>query len=349
MSTEAERVQQMRKMFERERRRQSAELRRAREAAPATELDMHRPVSSRVTASESLAFEPSFGSLGKTDAEAASGVREVIAPPVARAAPAPRAASSAKPLDAWVTSFRNTGAALESQPPVEPFVVIGTDDRIEVTNNEAYPWRCICSLQMTSPNGTSLIGTGWLVSPRLVLTAGHCVYSQDSRFGTGWMQQPMTIIPGRRGTSQPFGSATSGDYRSVVGWTENGDRDYDYGAIILPESARFGDQLGWFGYTTRADSDLEGATVNLAGYPGDKPSGTQWFHSRQLDDVADKVLTYSIDTFGGQSGAPVWQLMQDGGRYGVGIHTNGAVSGNSATRITQEVFNNIIAWVGQAP
>jgi V8-like Glu-specific endopeptidase len=39
----------------------------------------------------------------------------------------------------------------------------------------------------------------------------------------------------------------------------------------------------------------------------------------------------------------VWRL-QNGQRHAVGIHTNGASTGNSATRITSPVFNNIKKW-----
>ena len=296
--------------------------------------------------SESAAFEPSYGSLGKTEAAASGDVREVVAEPKKKTQTESSPIPAEEPLDAYWGSFGNAAdRELAREPGMSALVVIDEDDRVEVTNNENYPWRCICSLQMVTQDNRHFIGTGWLVSPRLVLTAGHCVFFHNHG---GWAQR-IEVIPGRRGSSRPFDSAVSTAFRSVRGWTQNRGRDFDYGAIILPESNRFGDQLGWFGYTARGDDHLEGATVNLAGYPGDKPSGTQWFHSRRLEDVDDRVLTYNIDTAGGQSGAPVWQLLSDGGRYGVGIHTNGSLSGNSATRINSEVFNNIVGWVGQAP
>jgi V8-like Glu-specific endopeptidase len=53
---------------------------------------------------------------------------------------------------------------------------------------------------------------------------------------------------------------------------------------------------------------------------------------------------YDIDTFAGQSGAPVWVRRPDGKRYAVAIHTNGSLSGNSAVRITGQVFQNLKSW-----
>jgi len=59
--------------------------------------------------------------------------------------------------------------------------------------------------------------------------------------------------------------------------------------------------------------------------------------------VSNEVITYNIDSMGGQSGSPVW-VLENGQRYGVGIHTNGASSGNSATRINSSVFNMLMNW-----
>jgi V8-like Glu-specific endopeptidase len=252
-------------------------------------------------------------------------------------------------LDAYWASYgdASTRALLRSQPEDTSIleVVIGADDRQEITITTQYPWRAICSLLMTAGDGSRWIGTGWLVGPRTLVTAGHCVYMHQHG---GWVSQ-IEVIPGRRGAERPFGSVMATAFRSVRGWTEKRDRAYDYGAILLPEGQRIGDDLGWFGFAVRGDEGLTAAWVNISGYPGDKPTGTQWFHAKEIADIDERVLTYVIDTAGGQSGAPVWIKLSDGSRYGVGIHTNGAVTGNSATRICQPVFDNIKAWRMAAP
>ena len=60
-------------------------------------------------------------------------------------------------------------------------------------------------------------------------------------------------------------------------------------------------------------------------------------------------ITYEIDTWGGQSGSPVWEMAADGSRYGVAIHSWGTEVNNGAARITKDVFDNIVMWSGQAP
>ncbi len=236
-------------------------------------------------------------------------------------------------VDAILGSYPELADSLE--------VITGTDDRIRVTNTAAYPWRAICALSITADDGSQFIGTGWLISPRTVITAGHCVFMHDRG---GWVRS-VRVTPGCNDSDQPYGvhvGARSG-LRSVTGWTQSKSRDHDYAAIILPPSARPGDRTGYFGIATRTDSFLMSSALNLSGYPGDKGGRQQWFMAQRPKKVSDRVITYDIDTMGGQSGSPVW-VLQDGQRYGVGVHTNGSASGNSATRINAAVFDRLVSW-----
>jgi V8-like Glu-specific endopeptidase len=127
----------------------------------------------------------------------------------------------------------------------------------------------------------------------------------------------IVVVPGRNGAQQPFGQVISKRFRSVTGWTTSRNRNFDYGAILLGSDERLGDTVGSFGWDVRGDAALMGHTVNISGYPGDKPAGTQWFHANAITSVSPSTFTYQIDTAGGQSGAPVWMLHEQpasGGR-----------------------------------
>lgn len=312
----------------------------------------HQSDSNRAPLTDSREFAPAFGSLGR--GQAATAERMSAPTPKVRTTPE-SGVVAAKPIDAYWASYGtaverlNARTRADRQTKAMYEVILGSDDRIKVNNTTAYPWRCICSLLITAQNGKQFIGTGWLVAPRLVLTAGHCVYLTDEG---GWAAQ-VEVTPGRNGSQRPYNSCISRDLRSVTGYTQDGDSNCDYGAILLPADKRLGDQLGWFGYAARDDDYLKQCTVNLSGYPGDGgktgEDGTQWFMSRGVKEVMDRQFEYEIDTYGGQSGSPVWELASNGSRYGVGIHTHGASVSNGATRIVREVFDNIVRWAGEAP
>jgi len=67
------------------------------------------------------------------------------------------------------------------------------------------------------------------------------------------------------------------------------------------------------------------------------------FEARLGTVLTEEERASDIDTMGGQSGSPVW-VLENGQRYGVGVHTNGNSTGNSATRVTSGVFNNFSNW-----
>jgi V8-like Glu-specific endopeptidase len=246
-------------------------------------------------------------------------------------------------LDAWYAAHGQPAlAALLRRPAIAAAVAdltLDGDDRARVAATEGYPWRCICLLKITAADGSRWLGTGWLAGPRTLITAGHCVYLH--RHG-GWAYQ-IEVAPGQNGDLLPYGSTVATGFRSVRGWIHSRRPDHNYGAIILPADRAFGNLLGYFGYSKPGDPDLQGALIDLAGYPCDRPPATQWRHSRRLDYLTPRTLEYAVDSIGGHSGAPVWRL-RNGAPDVVGIHANSDQFGNAAIRISAPVFANISAW-----
>ncbi len=222
--------------------------------------------------------------------------------------------------------------------------VFGDEDRTPVTKTNVYPWRAVCALRITAANGSVVLGSGWLASPRLVVTAGHCVYQHDRG---GWARS-VEVVPGRNAGENPFGVFTSRRLRSVSGWIKDRNPTRDYGAVLLAGEKPSNVLTSWFGYGTASASDLKSQSINLAGYPVEPSFGTQWWHARRIDLVRTDSLGYTIDTEGGQSGAPLWRRRSDGGRHVVGIHTGYRGGRNQAVRINHRVFNNLSTWARQA-
>lgn len=217
-------------------------------------------------------------------------------------------------------------------------VIIGTDDRVRITNVDKKPLKWLCSLVIRAANGKGYVGSGFLVGRRTIITAGHCVYM--SKQG-GWASQ-ITVHVARNGSSAAHTfTVPKSALRSTAGWVNQGRPESDYGAIILPQNLPA--SYGNFDVTVRDTSYLNNRLVNVVGYPGDKPPGQMWGHGRKLKSVNAETLVYDIDTYGGQSGTAVFE--GEDPYTVVGIHNYGDLSGNSATRITDAVKARIDSWL----
>ena len=84
-------------------------------------------------------------------------------------------------------------------------------------------------------------------------------------------------------------------------------------------------------------NSMVGTRIIVRGYPSEK-SATMWSMSGRVKSNNAYKLRYSIDTTGGQSGAPVYNTQGD--YRGVAIHTN-ATTGryNEGKRIDESLFN----------
>lgn len=224
--------------------------------------------------------------------------------------------------------------------------VLGTDERVRVDETTEFPWRCLASLLITARDNSQWIGTGWFVSPKVLITAGHCVYIKGGAVPAreGWVKK-IQVMPGRNESVTPFGVQSAAEFWTVKGWGEGGQEAYDYGAIILPGA--FQTDLGAFGFAVLSDETLKDRIVNVAGYPGDQPQGTLWYDYREIASLSPDKVYYEADTAGGQSGAPVYLIRPDKQRVAVGVHAYGGASSNSATRISTQAYANILAWMSR--
>lgn len=250
-------------------------------------------------------------------------------------------------LEAWYASYASRASQLitrtERRRGIIPEALIGRDDRVRITDSEDYPWRTICSLRITAGDGSPWVGTGWFIAPRVVITAGHCVYIHNR----GKWVRSIEVIPGRDGGTMPYGMQRATRFRSVGGWVQRKKPEFDYGAILLGSSQEFAPYPGNLLFDDLSDSDLTGLRINVAGYPGDKPTGTMWWHHDRIANVGASTLSYLTDTAGGQSGAPAF-VKRGEERIAVGIHNYGGSTSNSATRITAGVLANFELWMSQA-
>ena len=209
--------------------------------------------------------------------------------------------------------------------------VIGADNRIRIQSTTSYPYYAIAYVRVLYTDGDSGHGTGFMVSPNVMMTAAHCVYEPGKTLAS------VTVYPGRNGGSI-YGVTTAAEVYTDPGYTGS-QPNLDYAILTL--NSNIGNTTGWFSlYATGFEDLLNGKNISTAGYPGDKDNATMWFSTGQIYNTSNYRFDHNADTYSGQSGSPIYYYDSTYGYQVVGIHIR---AGNSARKISPELFDWMVS------
>jgi V8-like Glu-specific endopeptidase len=278
------------------------------------------------------------------------------------------------------------------------YEIIGADNRHRVASGKDTPYRWICHLDLQFPDpdvAGGLIGfggSGLLISPRHILTAGHCLFDKitgsNNKNSASVQVSKIFVTPGSNGgASGSFGTYTATKVQFTSPWKASFNYKFDFGLITLDENigskqmaSLGGKVLGYWGdpvngsntrIKAKSSAELTGNSVNISGYPGDKKWGTQWRAFGKIVNISPaagaELVYYDLDTCGGHSGGPVWQLWEQY-RNLIAIHTGPCIpirgnsdciavtgkpcfpggqrfSSNRGVRITDILLNQVREWI----
>ena len=192
-------------------------------------------------------------------------------------------------------------------------------------------------------------GSGILIGPRLILTAGHVVY--DPTWGGEPEEFAVTLGGEVRKTFR------TDNWRSTTRWIDHDSRlgtlraisGADLGVVILDEPV---DSLVKpIRVETGASSEIRDQRLNVAGYPvrhGDELYGASSFPlPNAFPEYSRLRIFYPIETEAGMSGGPAWDFDPESQlRIARGVHTSIFEGIGSALRVTPNVLSLIQEWQG---
>ncbi|TDZ31010.1 Glutamyl endopeptidase [Colletotrichum spinosum] len=206
-------------------------------------------------------------------------------------------------------------------------------------------------------NGTNvwMMGSGWLIGPDTVVTAGHVVYDWGHRLQSAIEIKCYIGYSGKASVGTSAVQARFGErIITTAEWIEAaGNRTHDLAFIKV--NRPFTGNLGNFSFR---DTPLvgRGASVGVVGYPGDKylegvngqngEKGAQMYEEFAATDYSLEkserhMIEYQVSTFAGQSGAPILQVA-DNRLVSIGTHCygGGGDDSNSGNSIGGPYGNN---------
>jgi V8-like Glu-specific endopeptidase len=230
------------------------------------------------------------------------------------------------------------------------------DERDPLALPTTFPWNTICTLRFDPEKDGTLgaVGSGVLVTPYTVLTAGHCVYkrNQGEYNQSDIHVQPAAYLAGSF-VAYPYGTRIA-DHKHTnskfadASYEPKGDVDYGVLHIVCPFEEIDTFMPVRFDYTP--------SLVNVSGYPvEDLPDPSrafdQWFDAGPVTNTWARQLEYDTRSTGGASGAPAWVLFgTTGERYIVAVNRAHNTDCNGlACRLVSQNENLIRDWMAWEP
>ncbi len=173
-------------------------------------------------------------------------------------------------------------------------------DLSKVSNPFDYPWRLNCLVIIYFSSGVVDQGSGILIDPKHLLTAGHVVYSDS----LNKYADSIHVIPAFYDGEAPFGAAKATNLFTWKGWEKNQDYDWDMGLIELDRPLGALTGSAGYGYNNN-DTYFSNKTFNNPGYPAENPYNGEYMYNwnGSYDKVKDNLLYINKTCFGGQSGS----------------------------------------------
>ncbi|OCB00383.1 trypsin-like serine peptidase [Clostridium beijerinckii] len=207
------------------------------------------------------------------------------------------------------------------------------DDRTLVNNTTANPYRCICYIEATFPNGEVMGSTGYVAGDGIVATSGHSIYDKSRG---GWAKKA-TVWAGRNGTYMPYGSDDAHKLFVCDEWKDDKDEDYDFGVIKF-STTKMTDKTGSLYYST-TDKYIDN-TLTIAGYPNPNDYHQKMYQaSGTLDSYDKNTLSYTIDTQEGESGSPIFCKNSSGHYTVLGVNVCHYDDSNAGVRMRDYIVS----------
>lgn len=245
--------------------------------------------------------------------DATSGELRTTIPGVEQTELRPEATGSMRAEEAGTDSRRPEWMEQQYLPRLAPFRLSAhqtglpearmfLEPRASEAERLPYPWCCVGRIVTSSSLGT-WTGSGVLVGPNLVLTAGHVA----PWGGSNWSMEFIPALRQGDPNPRPYGSSFISEYR---GYNRPADVfGYDY--VVCRLHNPLGQGIGWMGTQSWGNEDeYERRDYTSSGYPatfGGRPAVQFSVGIRDLDnDSPGKELETVEYTSGGWSGGPLW-------------------------------------------
>lgn len=194
--------------------------------------------------------------------------------------------------------------------------VIGTDDRQTITDTFSYPFSAIALIEEQCPvGGEWYTGTGFMVSPNTLMTAGHMLFCTEHNCEFNNMQFYYGVQPDHSYSYMYDGAYDYYYSRKYLQTDSTTTSDWDFAYIVFKDED-VGYTTGWLATRTCTQEDFVNGTITSIQPVGYRDDLLKVGSGTVLGGDA-KTIEYDADAVAGNSGGPVFA---NGTDVVIGIH-----------------------------
>ncbi|WP_405099292.1 trypsin-like serine peptidase [Oceanobacillus sp. FSL H7-0719] len=222
---------------------------------------------------------------------------------------------------------------------INPFVVIGADQRTLVQNHLVAPHIQISYIESDFWDGTYSC-TGTVIGLDTVLTNAHCVFDANMQRGA----QSIRVYPAVENGFALRGQYIAENYFVTSHYINTGHASEDFAVIKVGPEINTGLEIGNVGTRPISTvSNIQGSLIGIHGYPGDLIRNTfsQWGAFGHVTEETNDLAYYSIDTNSGQSGSSMLRLNSIVGVHNASYRFSDGTIVNGGPKVTKRVVDFI--------
>lgn len=192
------------------------------------------------------------------------------------------------------------------------------------TNVNTYPYSAVVHIVSVYSDNSAQAGSGFVIGPDTVVTAGHCIYDED-------LGMPVYVRICVKFTGTYNSYYETEEVVMPTKYVQNSDVNYDWAILTIEDD--IGEETGWLGFQANdyiVGNKLINKSIEIVGYPNPNLAGGTLriqYKTQGTVLVQDNMkIYYNASTLKGMSGGPIL-----GDNYIVyGVHSLGPENDNNS-------------------
>ena len=224
----------------------------------------------------------------------------------------------------------------------QPEAIIGSNDLVSIENTLQYPYSTSVYVEsvfhgVEDGKNKTYRGSANFIKDNILITAAHNIYKHE--FGKD--AEELYVTPAATPNKAPFGTVKVKKYYYLKNYvSDNPGRHSKNDLALLVLEEPIGTKTGTLGLSSLS-TNLSGLNVTVTGYSALSEAVQMYTDTRNVIRDTGDFLYYNVDTYGGASGAAVY----DASHRVVGVHIGTESRGSDIVNLAVKLNEQNLSFI----